>query len=647
MDNAKFTILSDVEPKPVQWLWRDRIPLGELTLFDADSATNKSSITLDLAARVSTGRSLPDGSEGLVGGVILLQTEDSLEKTVVPRLDAAGADRSRIAILSATVMIPKDLPDIEAAIIAMDAKLLVIDPLSEFLGRNANSEQSVRQALAPLAALAERQGIAGILVRHLNKSVGQGAMYRGLGSVGIVAAARSRFILGPHPKDPNVRVLAHAKTNLGLLTPSLLYEPVTGENGAVRIEWRGECGLWAEEVLAPQKRGLREIDAAKHFLTGILSRGPMAQKDIKAEATKRGVAWRTVERAKADLGIVSERRGFGQGSVVYWSLPPDEQHTPPTKDVAVNDNEAHTTPLSEVAVNECAEPEHHTPPTKDVAVNDEAHIPPIDNHGANQHPEPEQHTSPTDLAAVNGGHLDRDESEPNAQPTTKPIVSRPDTDPRELVLDALKQGPLTLLQSAQAVLKGGYRTPTQNLSQFIYNTLTALRKDGEVSKDDTTKRYSIATPEERQAALNKRAADERKRRDELAARAEHLVHIRKALMTVSDNLLSLYCGLDAKEGLDLAKHLPAATTLYARVEAVAEYLHLKQRERVPSTDGVQACRPESFGRLLAETTLIVDAVLDSANLTTGQKKKVLQEGQDMFDIAYVFAIKCNVDFLAM
>jgi len=361
MNNAKYTILSDIEPKPTHWLWKDRIPLGDLTLFDADSATNKSSITLDLAARVSVGGDMPDGTEGLLGGVVLLQTEDSLEKTVVPRLDAAGADRSHIAILPDAITIPDALADVEATIIELQAKLLVIDPLSEFMARSANSEQSVRQALAPLAALAERQKVAVILVRHLNKSVGQRAMYRGLGSIGIVAAARSRFVLGPNPKDPNLRVMVHTKSNLGLLTDSLLYEPVTGENGAVRIEWRGECDYRAEDILAPPKGGHREREDAKRFLITTLAAGPVAQKDIQAEAAKWELAWRTVERAKADLGIASERRGFGQGSAIYWSLPSEEGHTPPTDQMAVND----------------ADEEQHSPPAADVAVNDgEAHTPP-------------------------------------------------------------------------------------------------------------------------------------------------------------------------------------------------------------------------------------------------------------------------------
>ena len=43
---------SEVKPRPVEWLWADRIPLGKLTLLDGDPGTCKTTLLLDLAARV-------------------------------------------------------------------------------------------------------------------------------------------------------------------------------------------------------------------------------------------------------------------------------------------------------------------------------------------------------------------------------------------------------------------------------------------------------------------------------------------------------------------------------------------------------------------------------------------------------------------
>src|SRR5438445_1224484 len=90
--------LSDVPPEAVSWLWPGRIPFGKLTMLDGDPGLGKSLVTLDLAARVSTGRPMP-GETNAAGGpaaVVILTAEDGLGDTVRPRLDALGAKVSMI-----------------------------------------------------------------------------------------------------------------------------------------------------------------------------------------------------------------------------------------------------------------------------------------------------------------------------------------------------------------------------------------------------------------------------------------------------------------------------------------------------------------------------------------------------------------------
>ncbi len=329
-----FTLLSEVKSQPVEWLWSGRIPLGELTLFDGDPATNKSSVALDIAARVSTGRPMPDGGDGCPGTVLLLSAEDSIEKTVRPRLLAAGGDPERVAVIRNVLSIPEDLAVIGESIYQLHAKLLVLDPLTAFLGRNANMDQSVRLALAPLVQMADRHALAVVAIRHLNKTVGQRSLYRGLGSIGVAAVARSRFLLGNSPEDPNLRVMCHQKCALLPRAPSLLYEPLG--DGILHVEWRGECEFTAADILTPPKDRQRARNDATRLILETLSKGPVEQQVIQAEATAAGIAWRTMERAKCDLRVVSRRKGFGPGSTVVWDLPPeDNAHIPPTKKLAV------------------------------------------------------------------------------------------------------------------------------------------------------------------------------------------------------------------------------------------------------------------------------------------------------------------------
>src|SRR5215213_6143519 len=171
-------MLSEVQAETVEWLWERRIPLGKITVLDGDPGIGKSVLTTDLAARLTVGRTFPEGQECEAAGVVIMNAEDGLADTIRPRVDAAGGDPSRIVSLATVedgderhLSIPEDIPIIELAIERVGAKLVNIDPLMSFLSgeSNAHKDQDVRRALAPLARLAERTGAAIVLVRHLNK----------------------------------------------------------------------------------------------------------------------------------------------------------------------------------------------------------------------------------------------------------------------------------------------------------------------------------------------------------------------------------------------------------------------------------------------------------------------------------------------
>lgn len=320
-----FILMSEVQQKEITYLWPPYVPLGEITVIDGDPGTNKSSITLDLAARVSTGQSMPDGTSHKAGGVVFLAAEDSISKTMPLRLQAAGADLARIAAIDGGVTIPADLGLIEQQVCKLKAKLVVIDPLMAFLQPDATGDQRVRQALTPLKAFAERLNLSVILIRHMNKSGGQFSLYRGSGSIGIIGATRSALLVANDPEDPNMRVLCHTKCNLAPRGPSLLFEPVSHENGSVRIEWQGECEYTADDLLKRANGRASKQDQAQSFLLEALSAGPIEQTVIQKDAAGLGIAYRTVERAKQLLEIKSRRQGFGPGSVILWEMPPSPE----------------------------------------------------------------------------------------------------------------------------------------------------------------------------------------------------------------------------------------------------------------------------------------------------------------------------------
>ena len=340
-ERPRGILLSDVEKEEVVWLWEGRIPRGKITVLDGDPGLGKSAFTTDLSARVSVGRPFPDGSECPEGGVVLMNAEDGLADTIRPRLDAAGGDPSKVLALAEipdeanpeqdrVLSLPEDLGVLEQGIGRVGAVLVVIDPLMAFLGgdTNAHKDQDVRRALASLKSLAERTGVAVVLVRHLNKGGGGNPIYRGGGSIGIIGAARAGLIVASDPNDPEERrrVLAGSKNNLAEMAGSVAFRVTTAQNGAARVEWLGETDLGARDLVKVplDDEEKSALDEAVDFLRDELDSGghAMSAKQIEKDAKDAGISQRTLHRAKAHLRIRSKREMDGFWS---WNLPDDDK----------------------------------------------------------------------------------------------------------------------------------------------------------------------------------------------------------------------------------------------------------------------------------------------------------------------------------
>lgn len=340
---AVVTRFSDIAPQPVHWLWPGRIPAGTLVTCDGDPGLGKTTIMFDLASRISSGAPMPDGiGGGIIAGAVIVSAEDDLARTIRPRLDAAGADVSRIATVHVRdhdgvtrdpMLTPGDLVAVEKAIEEVEAKLVILDPLMALLPpeANANRDQDVRRALARLRDLGERTGAAIVVIRHLRKSEASSPLYRGGGSIGIIGAARCGLLIAADPDDETGarRVLAVMKSNLGAIPASLAYTLAVPSGHAVpRIVWGTSVAHDARALLAvpadPEARGA--IEEAKDFLRDILADGPKPVRDVLRASRVGGVAERTLDRAKHALGVRSVKHGRpGEAGGWLWALPYAEE----------------------------------------------------------------------------------------------------------------------------------------------------------------------------------------------------------------------------------------------------------------------------------------------------------------------------------
>src|SRR5436189_1866865 len=265
-----LTILSKVESQQVDWLWQRRIPLGKITILDGDPGMGKSLLSIFIAACVSTGQPMPDGAPGKQGKVILIAPEDAAEDTIKPRVEAAGGDPSQVLMIDNMDLLnikdtkkikinerpfslAQDLGILEQAIKQTGTILVIIDPLMAVLGRNIDSsrDQDVREVLTPLAQVAERTDCAILIIRHLNKGSSDNILYRGSGSIGIIAAARTGLLVAHDPDDEQKRVFATIKNNLSKMAPNLTYQIVENERGVPCIQWLGENHHSTSTLLHP------------------------------------------------------------------------------------------------------------------------------------------------------------------------------------------------------------------------------------------------------------------------------------------------------------------------------------------------------------------------------------------------------------
>lgn len=341
---AQITRICDVKPEPVAWLWQGRIPLGMLTVLDGDPGLGKSTVLLDLASRLSRGDAMPDCSPGPApAGTVILSAEDDLSRVIRPRLEATGADlgivatvhvRSTDGELREPRLSPADLVEVESAVREVGALLVIVDPLVAYLAQDvdAHRDQDVRRSLATLRGLAERTGAAAVVIRHLNKSQGENALYRGGGSIGIVAAARSGLLLAAEPNDASRerRVLASVKSNLAPAPPSLRLRLVRDAGAAfAHVSWEGECNYSAASLLAPppSQEDRSAVDQAVDFLRDLLEAGPMRAVDVECEAKSAGLKVATLRRARERLGIAPRKTGRpgDAGQHWTWALPEDAQ----------------------------------------------------------------------------------------------------------------------------------------------------------------------------------------------------------------------------------------------------------------------------------------------------------------------------------
>ena len=308
-NDVPIRYLDTIQPVEVKFLAKPYLPIGKFVLLIGDPGVGKSTLAMNIAAALSTGRPiLESGSVPITGSVIYQSAEDNVADTLKPRLMANGADCSKIAVIERNGLdISKDCQLLDNAIRETKATMLVLDPLIAHLGPKADMCRAadMRRLLSGLMVVAEKRKCVVLAIGHMNKSEGTKSLYRGLGSIDIAASARSVMLLERSEDEPDVRILKHIKSSLAPEGNPLAFR--IESNSSVRFlgTYEGEQPYSAD----PMEDGKREW--ASSVILSLLSGGPRSSADIQRVCADAGISESTMNRAKKDLGIRSIRKPDG------------------------------------------------------------------------------------------------------------------------------------------------------------------------------------------------------------------------------------------------------------------------------------------------------------------------------------------------
>jgi putative DNA primase/helicase len=348
--NVELISAATIEPVPIKWLWNGWLARGRMNVLAGPPGGGKTTLAGEMAAIVSTGGLWPDGSQAKQGNVVIWTGEDDPEDTLVPRLIALGADlrgvhfveNIRDEIGSRSFDPAKDMIELSNAIQRCgNVRLVIIDPIAMVATKDSHRNAETRRDLQPVADLGRTTGAAVLGIHHLAKGTGgREPQERLIGSIAFAALPRVVMIAMKLPSEDQGaserRVLMRAKSNIGPDDGGFAYtlsqielEAHPGVFGS-RVVWGTPIEGTAREVLAEaeemeEERSPRE--EAVEFLKSLLMNGSVPVTEIHAAARKEGISTATLRRAKAQLGVVSCRIGFGKGSIAQWEISPENSYT--------------------------------------------------------------------------------------------------------------------------------------------------------------------------------------------------------------------------------------------------------------------------------------------------------------------------------
>jgi hypothetical protein len=299
-----FVTADTIKTAPPEWLWGGVLAKGELNAITGKPGVGKSFHAMQIAAAITRDdgvlpsvpfrrdppREMSFENVG-PGNIVYLSGDDSVSKTVTPRLLKMGADLSRVVVPSSHWLASFDeAAEYEKMFEEKKPALVVFDTFQHFFGGDMNAANKTTAALHNVLDLLRRYNTAGLVIMHPNKfsmTNGGDPMAASIGSIAIQGIIRSSFTLGHAPgydgKENFELAFCHTKGNY---TEGVLASVVTViKDGRVSF-LRIDHDLTDRELLTAGRPAHRPDDmmkAAMGIIRDRLRDGKEPNKDMKKE----------------------------------------------------------------------------------------------------------------------------------------------------------------------------------------------------------------------------------------------------------------------------------------------------------------------------------------------------------------------------
>ncbi|MHC4137650.1 MAG: AAA family ATPase [Planctomycetota bacterium] len=334
--------LEAVEQADTEWLWKDRIPLGMVTVLFGAKAVGKGMIATNLICAVTTGGMMPTGRmrDGEIefvpvteGKVLYLNAEDPVRQTIVPRLQ--GADLSKVVHPSSVERVNAETGHADRRILTLagperttfwwdhilaeierhDPVLFVVDTVFSHAGADVKANEEMGPVMGRLAIASEQYRMATLLIHHPVKAPHTRASSDASGATCITTTARSVLMAGADDQKTR-RALFHLDSNVGPEASPIGYV-------AHPFAWTGATDLTVDEVRRHKPtKGPSQRERAVRFVQRTLDAGPMKVSKLERLGSEEKPPAKPWAITAARRAIECPREKIGE---VWWTALPEHK----------------------------------------------------------------------------------------------------------------------------------------------------------------------------------------------------------------------------------------------------------------------------------------------------------------------------------